>query len=91
LIWEAIKQACDTGLTSLDFGRCSPENEGLRVFKQRWTADEADLPYYFYPEISGVSTGMGESLKYKAMNIVTCCLPQRISTAVGSLLYKHLG
>jgi CelD/BcsL family acetyltransferase involved in cellulose biosynthesis len=91
VIWETIKQACDSGCRLLDFGRCSPENEGLRAFKKRWSADESEYPYYFYPSISGVPTLMGDNLRYKIMNVFTMLMPSFASEAIGSILFKHMG
>jgi lipid II:glycine glycyltransferase (peptidoglycan interpeptide bridge formation enzyme) len=91
LTWEMIKKAYDTGVTKLDFGRCSPDNEGLRTWKKRWSACEFEYPYYFYPTLSGVPTLMGNTMKYRAMNMFTRVMPRFASTAIGSFLYKHLG
>jgi CelD/BcsL family acetyltransferase involved in cellulose biosynthesis len=90
LIWEAIRYACANGYNNFDFGRCSPEEEGLRTFKARWGANEIDLPYYYYPEVGGFSTVAESSKKYRAMQLFSHVAPEFIFRATGSLLYKHL-
>jgi len=91
LIWEAIKYGCSNGYSHFDFGRCNPEEEGLRTFKQRWTAKEIDLPYYYYPTVRGIATYTENSLRYKGMKMATRFMPGFAFTATGSLLYRHLG
>lgn len=91
LIWEAIKYGCSNGYNHFDFGRCNPEEEGLRTFKRRWTAKEVDLPYYYYPTIRGVTTYTEKSFKYKIMKLITHVMPSFAFTATGSVLYRHLG
>ncbi|MGD9143891.1 MAG: hypothetical protein PVG61_08600, partial [Dehalococcoidia bacterium] len=86
-----IKQAHDSGCRLIDFGRCSPENEGLRTFKKRWSADESEYPYYFYPSLSGIPTLMGDSFRYKIMNVFTMLMPSFASETIGSILFKHMG
>jgi len=90
VIWEAIRYACASDYNHFDFGRCSPEEEGLRTFKARWGANEIDLPYYYYPEGGGFSTVPEKSRKYRAMQLFSYSMPEFIFRAAGSLLYKHL-
>jgi len=90
VIWEAIRYACANGYKHCDFGRCSPEEEGLRVFKSRWGAKEVGSPYYYYPEIKGFTTVPESSLRYQAMKLFSHAIPQFAFRAAGSLLYKHV-
>jgi lipid II:glycine glycyltransferase (peptidoglycan interpeptide bridge formation enzyme) len=90
VIWEAILYAHAHGYSHFDFGRCSPEEEGLRTFKARWGANEIDLPYYYYPEVGGFSTVAENSKKYRAMQLFSHVAPEFMFRAAGSLLYKHL-
>ena len=91
LIWESIKQSYNDGLAKLDFGRCSPEDEGLRTFKNRWAAQEIDLPCYYYPIVKGTMTYTDTSLKYRIMNRAVATMPNFLLTSIGSRVYKHLG
>lgn len=89
--WEAVRYAYANNYHYIDFGRCSPEEEGLRTFKQRWGAIEISLPYYYYPEVKGFTAVSEESARYKAMRLFSHMMPQFAFKTAGSLLYKHLG
>jgi CelD/BcsL family acetyltransferase involved in cellulose biosynthesis len=90
MIWEAIRYACANNYKYFDFGRCSPEEEGLRTFKSRWGTIEVPLPYYYYPEVRGFTTIPENSLRYRAMRLFSRIMPKFAFRRVGSLLYKHL-
>ena len=53
LYWEAIKLGCNEGYDVIDFGRTSPENNGLLTIKRRWGTIEIDLPRFYLPKYSG--------------------------------------
>jgi lipid II:glycine glycyltransferase (peptidoglycan interpeptide bridge formation enzyme) len=91
IIWEAIRYACTNGYKYWDFGRCAPEEEGLRTFKSRWGARDVSLPYYYYPQVKGFTTVDENSLRYRVMKLFSRFSPQFVFRAAGSLLYKHLG
>jgi lipid II:glycine glycyltransferase (peptidoglycan interpeptide bridge formation enzyme) len=90
VIWEAIRYACANNYKYFDFGRCSPEEKGLRAFKLGWGTKEIDLPYFYYPEIKGLTAASGNGVKYKTLRLVLHMMPQFAFKAAGSLLYKHL-
>jgi hypothetical protein len=89
-IWEALRYACADGYKHCDFGRCSPEEEGLRIFKSRWGAEEVSSPYYYYPKVKGFTTIPESSLRYRAMKLFSHVAPQFVFRATGSILYKHI-
>jgi CelD/BcsL family acetyltransferase involved in cellulose biosynthesis len=89
--WEAVRYACANNYQYLDFGRCAPEEEGLRTFKRRWGAREVDLPYYFYPEVKGFTAVSENCGRYRAMRLFSHTMPEFVFKTAGSLLYKHLG
>ncbi len=90
LIWESIQYSCATGYKLFDFGRCSPEEEGLRIFKSRWGANEYKLPYFYYPEAKGFATIPESSRRYRAMRLFSHIMPEVAFRKFGSFLYKHL-
>ena len=45
VVWHAVRWGCENGHVEFDFGRTELGNEGLRVFKRAWGADERDLTY----------------------------------------------
>jgi lipid II:glycine glycyltransferase (peptidoglycan interpeptide bridge formation enzyme) len=89
--WKAINYALANQYQCLDFGRCSPEEEGLRTYKSRWGSREVNLPYYFYPAVKGFTNVTEDSPRYKTMRLFSHMVPQSVFTMAGSLLYKHLG
>ncbi len=89
--WEAVRYACANNYQYLDFGRCTPEEEGLRTFKQRWGAREINLPYYYYPEVKGITAVSENSARHRAMRLFSHTMPEFVFKSAGSLLYKHLG
>jgi predicted N-acyltransferase len=89
--WEAIKYGYSHGYRYLDLGRCSPEEEGLRVYKKRWGAKEINLPYYFYPGVKGVASVTENSARYRVMRTFSHLAPRFAFEAAGALLYRHLG
>jgi lipid II:glycine glycyltransferase (peptidoglycan interpeptide bridge formation enzyme) len=91
IIWEAIRYAHNHNYKRLDFGRCAPEDEGLKTYKSRWGAREINLPYYYYPKIKGVTTISEGSIRYRTMQKLSYILPKFVFQAAGSFLYKHLG
>ena len=89
--WKAISYALANHFRCLDFGRCSPEEEGLRTYKSKWGSREVELPYYFYPAVRGFTTVTEDSARYKTMRLFSRIMPQPVFIWAGSLLYKHLG
>jgi lipid II:glycine glycyltransferase (peptidoglycan interpeptide bridge formation enzyme) len=90
-IWEALRHACANNYRYFDFGRCAPEEESLRLFKARWGAREVDLPYYYYPGIKGFNAASQNSLRYRAMRLLSTVAPSFAFKAAGTVLYKHIG
>jgi hypothetical protein len=89
-IWEGLKYGCDEGFKHFDFGRCTPEEEGLRLFKTRWGSREIELPYYYFPQVKGITTYPENSPMYRAMKIFSHLIPTAAFRAVGSFSYRHL-
>ncbi len=48
VMWTGLRHAAEIGCTSLDFGRTSTDNLGLRQFKMGWGAVESHLAYQCY-------------------------------------------
>ncbi len=91
IIWEAIKYACAHNYKYFDFGRCSPEDEGLRTFKSRWGAKAIPSPYYYFPVKRGFFNVTESSVKYRAMRLFSYVMPKWVCMAAGSFLYRHIG
>ncbi|MFX0199152.1 MAG: lipid II:glycine glycyltransferase FemX [Candidatus Hodarchaeota archaeon] len=88
LTWVAIKRACLEGFEFLDFGRTSPDNEGLMRYKQMWGATPLELPYYYYPKTK--STRMEGSRIYRILTDIWRMLPNGIVETIGPKLQKYV-
>jgi hypothetical protein len=47
--WEAINEACRTGVRSFDFGEVPEGRLGLTAFKSKWGAEPVRLCRYYHP------------------------------------------
>lgn len=91
VLWRAIERYAQAGYTSLDFGRTSLHNEGLRRFKLSWQTKESRLDYFrylrsdkrFVTTVDQASEGIHTRLFRAA--------PPGLSRLIGKALYKHLG
>jgi len=90
ITWKSIQYAYANNYQYFDYGRCTLEEEGLRVYKSRWGAMEINLPYYYYPEVKGFTIVPESSLRYRTMNFISHVMPDSVFKMAGSLLYKHL-
>ncbi len=81
----------EMGYHFFDLGRCSVKDEGLRRFKQLWGSREEELPYYYYPEASGVNVLSGRGMKYRLMRLLVRFAPPKVLQGVGALVYRHMG
>lgn len=92
LFWETIKSAYESGYQIVDFGRTSPNNEGLMDFKRRWGTSMIDLPQFFCP--NGVEEKFAaheKSWKYKLVNSICKSGPVFMQPGIDNFLYRHLG
>jgi lipid II:glycine glycyltransferase (peptidoglycan interpeptide bridge formation enzyme) len=87
LFWKAIQLAKRNGITNLDLGRSSNEDQGLAAFKMHLGASESELNYYRSP--AGSLPGKGRKFPFVQKALVH--LPDLAFAGVGRLIYKHLG
>lgn len=90
ILWTAIQWAVENGYKILDLGRTAPDNIGLIAFKRHWGAKEIDLPYYYWPDIKGVSATRESSIKYKIASSILKRTPIPFLKLAGNLFYKYL-
>jgi hypothetical protein len=89
VMWAAIQRYAREGFASLDFGRTSLDNEGLRRFKLTWGTSERLVEYVRYGlEMGRFVTAIDGSTGW--YNGVFRRLPLFLSRLAGSLLYKHI-
>ncbi len=86
----AIKWGLENEYKSLCFGRTEPDNDGLRQFKSGWGTKEYIIKYYKYDfrkEAFVKNPPQVSVFQHKIFNK----LPIPMSSAIGNLLYKHMG
>jgi hypothetical protein len=90
LTWHAIENAFQQGYRYLDFGRTSPDNEGLMRYKAMWGARGMELPYYYYPRITGATSKEGGGLSYSIITSLWRKLPYPITNWIGPRVFRYL-
>jgi lipid II:glycine glycyltransferase (peptidoglycan interpeptide bridge formation enzyme) len=89
VMWKAIEHLARSGCQTLNFGRTSLGNEGLRRFKLGWGALEERLGYTRFDCVrQRFATDVDRSMGMHAA--VFRKLPIFILKQAGSLLYPHL-
>jgi Acetyltransferase (GNAT) domain len=89
VMWHAMKHFAKQGISTLDLGRCSINNEGLRRFKSGFGARESQIHYYRFNYSKGQFV-VHRDLAFNWSNRVFQLMPAILSRMVGELLYKHL-
>jgi len=89
VMWSAIKWYAGKGLKTLNFGRTSVTNEGLRRFKCGWGAEERTSEYVRY-DFRHNRYVIGKDGASGWHNHVFRLLPLFASRLLGSLLYRHV-
>jgi CelD/BcsL family acetyltransferase involved in cellulose biosynthesis len=87
LLWTAIKEACEQGRGSFDFGRSDADNAGLRHFKSGWGTSEEPLAYSVLGERGGGPAGHGRL--GVAMSACIRRSPAFVCRALGELFYRY--
>lgn len=88
VMWNAIRLYAAEGYQTLDFGRTSLDNTGLRKFKLSWGAQERAVEYFRYD----VRTGSFMTARDRSSgwySIVFRNLPITLSRAFGAMFYNH--
>jgi hypothetical protein len=88
LLWHAIMDAKQHGLTELDLGRSEMHDTGLSVFKDRLGATSSCLTYFRYPgDSSTIEVTSGVAWPQRLGPYI----PDGLVTFGGRLLYRHFG
>jgi Acetyltransferase (GNAT) domain len=89
LLWKAIASAKSNGAAEFDLGRTEQGNEGLLTFKNHWVSQPKRLLYWKFPgSRSPVSAG---GWKLRLAKLIFSCMPDRLLTITGNLIYRHIG
>ncbi len=89
LFWRSIQEAKRSNLRSFDLGRSDDDNPGLITFKDRWGAQRSTLTYLRNPASPPLHRNGG--WKMQVAKRVFAHTPSTFLSAVGGLLYKHMG
>ena len=89
LLWRAVEQGLQHGLSEFDLGRSDLDDAGLVAFKNRWGAEQSILSY----RRDGVkpSKPLSNTCKSPLGKYVREHAPKSLLTAAGRLLYRQLG
>ena len=89
VMWTGLKHYAANGFATLNLGRTSLANDGLRRFKLGWGARERMLDYFKYDlRLNAFVRSCDEAFGW--YNRVFSLLPLSLSRLVGSLLYRHV-
>ena len=89
VMWQAIRFLSENGFASLDFGRTSLNNDGLRRFKKSWGTHEGTIEYFQFE----TATQRWVTSRDRASgmhNAVFSRLPSSLNRLAGTIIYPHL-
>jgi hypothetical protein len=89
LMWRAIEWYGKRGFTSLDFGRTSVVNEGLRRFKLGWGSYERAIKYAQYDFTTGdfvIAPDDSSGWHTRLFRLI----PRTLARPIGSIVYPHV-
>jgi len=90
-IWESIKNACEEGYSSFDFGRTSYADVGLSKFKKRWGADEKKLFYSYFPADAADKVLDRRSVLLSTVKECVSRVPLPIYKKFSDLVFRNFG
>lgn len=89
VMWRAIARFARNGFTSLDFGRTSLCNRGLRQFKGGWGTTEHCIDYVRF-DCRSAQFRRSEDRSSGWHTKVFNALPSFVSRPIGATLYRHI-
>jgi CelD/BcsL family acetyltransferase involved in cellulose biosynthesis len=90
VLWEAIRYLIANGCGRLNFGRTSPDHDGLRRFKLSWGAAEEMIQYQQFDVKQGCWAAAVRRDSDGIQNSIIRKLPTSINRLAGAMLYPHL-
>lgn len=88
LFWRLIEESKGAGAELIDLGRTEPGNEGLTRFKDRLGTTRRQIVYFQYPHTTVAQRGIIRSILPRFGRVLSC-LPESLSTHMGTVLYRH--
>ena len=89
VLWRAMEWYAKNGFTSMDFGRTSIANEGLRRFKRAWGAIEHLIEYIKFDRRESRFVTMKDRTSGWHTRFFRI-LPAPIANLIGAVAYRHL-
>lgn len=89
VLWRAIEWYSKNGFSSVDFGRTSIANEGLRRFKRSWGAIESSIDYIKFDRNADRFVTMKDQTIGWHTRFFRI-LPSSLSNLIGAVAYRHL-
>jgi CelD/BcsL family acetyltransferase involved in cellulose biosynthesis len=86
ILWNAIRWGCERGFRTLDFGRSSLGDAGLRAFKSNWGAVERPL---IYTSLVGSSARDRPEHVSQAAAAILRRSPLWLCRGIGAALYRY--
>jgi CelD/BcsL family acetyltransferase involved in cellulose biosynthesis len=86
LLWSAIREGCERGFETFDFGRTDLDGDGLREYKLGWGTKEEPL---VYTRLGAQAAHRGTGRSAAVLGAVIRHSPPAVCRAIGELLYKH--
>jgi hypothetical protein len=89
VMWKAIQHLCEQAAETLDFGRTSKYNEGLRRYKLNWGSQERTIHYMKWNLRRETFVRESDHSSGWQNHFFRHC-PIAVSRLVGRLLYRHI-
>jgi CelD/BcsL family acetyltransferase involved in cellulose biosynthesis len=87
IIWNAIREACEQGGQTFDFGRTDAGNEGLLAFKRGWGTEERPLIYTAIGDEAPASSERSSRL----LEVIIRRSPTFVARSLGTIFYRYAG
>ena len=82
LYWGLMEESVRRGMSTFNFGRCSPDS-GTHRFKRQWGSEDVPLPWLQWSASGVPSTPDPDSVKFRLARSVWQRLPVGLTRAIG--------
>ena len=89
LYWSFMERAIEHGLTTFNFGRCTP-GSGTHQFKRQWGTRDEQLWWYQHQTGAAASTPSPDDARYSWGPRIWKRLPLPIATMVGPRIVRYI-
>ncbi|MCH7490997.1 MAG: FemAB family PEP-CTERM system-associated protein [Gemmatimonadetes bacterium] len=89
LYWSFMERAIENGLTTFNFGRCTPESSTHR-FKRQWGSRDVPLYWYQHGARSARSTPSPDDARYAWGPRIWKHIPLRLANTLGPAIVRYI-